>query len=102
MMKPILLVFLAVCLALCAPPGVGAGPVEAGEVQLQALMPPQATREEDSYLCTTITLPDEPMQLVGFEPQAHDSVVHHILLFGEWVWGRAWRWWWWEGVGQVW
>lgn len=37
---------------------------------------------EDTYVCTTVRLPDQPMKLVGVVPQASMDVVHHILLFG--------------------
>jgi hypothetical protein len=37
---------------------------------------------EDSYVCTTVKLPDRSMKLVGVEALARQEVVHHILLFG--------------------
>ena len=37
---------------------------------------------EDTYVCTTVRLPSQPMKLVGVIPQASMDVVHHILLFG--------------------
>ncbi|GAX81472.1 hypothetical protein CEUSTIGMA_g8901.t1 [Chlamydomonas eustigma] len=38
--------------------------------------------KEDTYVCTTVKLPSQPLKLVGVEPQASMDVVHHILLFG--------------------
>ena len=38
--------------------------------------------KEDTYVCTTVKLPSQPMKLVGVIPQASMDVVHHILLFG--------------------
>ena len=38
---------------------------------------------EDSYVCTTVKLPERSLKLVGVEALARQEVVHHILLFGE-------------------
>lgn len=53
------------------------------DVEVTALMPGHGTHEEDSYLCTTVQLPEEsPLQLVEFTPLAEAARVHHMLLFG--------------------
>jgi peptidylamidoglycolate lyase len=38
---------------------------------------------DDQYVCTVVELPSSPQKLVGVIPLAEQSVVHHILLFGE-------------------
>lgn len=53
-------------------------------LNITALMPPHPTHENDSYICTVVKAPEEAMHLVGFTPEAHQSTVHHMLLFGEW------------------
>lgn len=45
-------------------------------------MPPFEVTGEDTYLCTSIQLPDRPLKLVEIEARADQSVVHHILMFG--------------------
>lgn len=48
-----------------------------------ARMPTYVTHERDSYLCMRVELPkEETFSLVGFEPLADQSQVHHMLLFG--------------------
>ena len=51
-------------------------------LEIDAIMPQYKTEHEDSYLCTAIQLPNEPLKLIGVESLADASVVHHILLFG--------------------
>uniref|UniRef100_A0A1D1ZR72 Peptidylglycine monooxygenase n=1 Tax=Auxenochlorella protothecoides TaxID=3075 RepID=A0A1D1ZR72_AUXPR len=51
-------------------------------LNITALMPPHPTHENDSYICTVVKAPEEAMHLVGFTPEAHQSTVHHMLLFG--------------------
>ena len=51
-------------------------------VHIEALMPEHHTDHEEAYLCTSVTLPDQPLQLVGVEPLSKQEVVHHMLLFG--------------------
>lgn len=40
------------------------------------------TANEELYLCTAAVLPDLPHKLIGVDPLADQSVVHHILLYG--------------------
>lgn len=49
---------------------------------VEALMPPYAVKNEDSYLCTSVKLPTEPLKLTATEAVAKQEVVHHILVFG--------------------
>ena len=52
-------------------------------LSIVARMPTYVTQERDSYLCMRVELPeDETFSLVGFEPLADQSQVHHMLLFG--------------------
>ncbi|KAK9837060.1 hypothetical protein WJX84_000291 [Apatococcus fuscideae] len=52
-------------------------------VELNATMPAFKVDQDDTYLCTSVALPDtEPLQLVGFQPLSSKEVVHHMLLFG--------------------
>ena len=58
-----------------------------GSFDVEVIMPPRETLERDSYLCTRVPLPegrpeDATFSLVGFEPIAEKSKVHHMLLFG--------------------
>lgn len=53
-----------------------------GTIEMDALMPPYATKSKDEYLCTSVQLPERPMKLVGVQSLAEATVVHHILLFG--------------------
>jgi len=58
-----------------------------GSFDVEVIMPPRETLERDSYLCTRVALPegrpeDATFSLVGFEPIAEKSKVHHMLLFG--------------------
>lgn len=50
---------------------------------IEARMPEFQVLKEDAYLCTAITLPDEPLKLVGVEPLAKQEIAHHLLLFGK-------------------
>jgi hypothetical protein len=52
-------------------------------LKLDIVVPPFEVKGKDAYICTTVPLPARPYKLVGIEPIAEQSVVHHILLFGE-------------------
>ena len=49
---------------------------------LEIRMPPYEVKEEDTYLCTAIELPDTPMKLIAVEPKSDQNIAHHMLLFG--------------------
>lgn len=56
-------------------------------LDVEVIMPPYETHTRDSYLCMRVPLPegspeDSTFSLVGFEPIAEQSKVHHMLLFG--------------------
>ena len=52
-------------------------------LELDAIMPAYGVDQDDTYLCTSVALPDsEPLQLIGFQPLSSKEVVHHMLLFG--------------------
>ena len=52
-------------------------------LELNATMPAFNVDQDDTYLCTSVALPDsEPLQLIGFQPLSSKEVVHHMLLFG--------------------
>lgn len=76
----LLAVLLLVTLSLCTLPRQ----VPATTTEFEITVP-EATKVkgEDSYICTTLALPDKPYKLVGVEPLGRKEVVHHILLFGE-------------------
>ncbi|WIA13049.1 hypothetical protein OEZ86_006342 [Tetradesmus obliquus] len=75
----LLAVLLLVTLSLCTLPRQ----VPATTTEFEITVP-EATKVkgEDSYICTTLALPDKPYKLVGVEPLGRKEVVHHILLFG--------------------
>lgn len=50
-------------------------------VEVNITVPPFEVANE-AYVCTTIKLPESPYRLVGVNPVAEASIVHHILLFG--------------------
>ncbi len=47
------------------------------------VVPEFEVKGEDGYVCTTVPLGDMPYKLVGIMPLAEQTVVHHILLYGE-------------------
>ncbi|KAF8067346.1 pam-b [Scenedesmus sp. PABB004] len=52
-------------------------------LEFEITVPPDVVvKGQDSYICTTLQLPDKPYKVVGVEPLAEQAVVHHILLFG--------------------
>ena len=53
------------------------------EVSLEIRMPPFEVEEEDTYLCTSMPLPEAAMKLKAFEPLSDQDTVHHMLLFGQ-------------------
>lgn len=76
-----------ICLAIYAclvSPATGSIVDEGGDrLSIVARMPKFVTHERDSYLCMRVELPqDETFSLIGFEPMADQSQVHHMLLFG--------------------
>jgi hypothetical protein len=84
---------VALLLVLLAGPAAAAGSApaaeSANEFTVEAIMPPFEVTGEDTYLCTSIQLPDRPLKLVEIEARADQSVVHHILMFG--APARGWR-----------
>lgn len=75
-------------LALLLAAGIAAALAEAAAgdgsvVELDAILPPYETKEEDEYLCTAVQLPDRPMKLISVESLSEQATVHHMLLFGE-------------------
>lgn len=59
------------------------GADDSSDFSIVARMPTYVTHERDSYLCMRVELPeDETFSLIGFEPLADQSQVHHMLLFG--------------------
>ena len=42
-----------------------------------------AVRGQDQYICFPVPLPDHPSKIVSIQPLSEQSVVHHMLLFGE-------------------
>lgn len=56
--------------------------VSAEKLQFDIIVPDFEVKGKDAYMCTTVPLPEKPYKLVGVEPLAEKSVVHHILLFG--------------------
>ena len=69
---------IALCLALLA-----LHVASAEKLQFDIIVPEFKVARNDGYVCTTIALPKRPFKLTGVEPLAEESVVHHILLFGE-------------------
>jgi len=45
-------------------------------------VPPYETTEEDTYLCTSAKLPEDPRRITAIETVSDQGTVHHILLFG--------------------
>ena len=50
---------------------------------IESIMPEYVTTEKDSYLCTRVEIPkNKTFNIIGVEPLAEQSQVHHMLLFG--------------------
>jgi hypothetical protein len=75
-----LLLAVLLLVTLCTVPRQGAATTTEFEITV-----PEETKVtgQDSYICTTLALPNKPYKLVGVEPLGRKEVVHHILLFGE-------------------
>ena len=53
---------------------------------LDALLPEAAMdgeRDEDAYICTTVPLPSDTLQLTAFQARAPSDAVTSMMLYGE-------------------
>nr|XP_006822280.1 PREDICTED: peptidyl-glycine alpha-amidating monooxygenase-like [Saccoglossus kowalevskii] len=46
------------------------------------LMPEVSPKQTDTYLCTSVKMPEEEIYIVHYEPQADMNTVHHMILYG--------------------
>lgn len=61
---------------------LAAGPSRAeDEDSITIRMPSAKPKMHDSYFCTGLKLPDEPIQVIGYQPLAKMDTAHHMLLY---------------------
>ena len=89
-MALLLALLLGVVLAQQQQGGVAHAASEPRDLVFNITVPDFDVKGEDSYVCTTVKLPDRSMKLVGVEALARQEVVHHILLFGAFCLSALW------------
>lgn len=73
---------LALLLLLAAAARPAAAADDTSVIEMDAILPPHETLEEDEYLCTAIKLPERAMKLISVESLSEQATVHHMLMFG--------------------
>ena len=47
-----------------------------------------AKNESEMYLCTSVAMPEGHMNLIGIQPTSKEEFVHHMLLFGAYIFSK--------------
>ncbi|XP_077988747.1 peptidyl-glycine alpha-amidating monooxygenase-like [Glandiceps talaboti] len=50
--------------------------------RIDLLMPHVSPKQPDTYLCTSVEMPDDELYIVKYEPMASMNHVHHLILYG--------------------